>query len=269
MESRRRTVPTLRALLRPVLGSMALSLIGLGITRRLAPFEVLRASNDVVGNYLQTVGSIYAVLLAFVTFVVWNQFNDARGFVEEESNELLDLYRTTRGLPQPVRSQLQGLTRAYAQAVLEAEWDLMASSRPAGAGPGAAILDQMWESAHAVNPQMEPDRSVYREVLKRLDDLSDVRSNRMSSSRTKIPTALRILIYSGAVTVTGSMYLFAVDSFAVHAIITAALAGAVSHVVYVIEDLDNCFDGGWQVPRTPFERVAEQMRVAAAADQAA
>ena len=39
--------------------------------------------------------------------------------------------------------------------------------------------------------------------------------------------------------------------------------------VYVVEDLDNCFDGGWQVPRAPFERVAEQMRAAEAAMHAA
>jgi len=55
------------------------------------------------------------------------------------------------------------------------------------------------------------------------------------------------------------MYLFAVESLAVHATITAALAGAISHVLYVIEDLDSCFDGHWQVPRTPFERVSRQM----------
>ena len=44
---------------------------------------------------------------------------------------------------------------------------------------------------------------------------------------------------------------------------TAALAGAISHVLYVIEDLDGCFDGHWQVPRTPFERVSRQMAAAA------
>ena len=42
-----------------------------------------------------------------------------------------------------------------------------------------------------------------------------------------------------------------------------ALAGAISHVLYVIEDLDSCFDGHWQVPRTPFERVSRQMAAAA------
>jgi hypothetical protein len=33
---------------------------------------------------LQALGSVYAVLLAFVVFVVWQQFNDARSFVEKE-----------------------------------------------------------------------------------------------------------------------------------------------------------------------------------------
>jgi hypothetical protein len=55
------------------------------------------------------------------------------------------------------------------------------------------------------------------------------------------------------------MYLFAVSSFAVHAIMTGALAGAISHVLYVIADLDDAFAGDWQVPREPFERVRAHM----------
>jgi hypothetical protein len=51
------------------------------------------------------------------------------------------------------------------------------------------------------------------------------------------------------------MYLFAVESFALHASMTAALAGAISHVLYVIDDLDDVFAGDWQVPRTSFERL--------------
>jgi len=91
---------TIAALSRPVVGSMALAVGGLVLFRGVAPFEVLRKSNDVVGNYLQTLGSIYAVLLAFVMFVVWTQFNDARANVDREANELLDLFRTSRGLHQ-------------------------------------------------------------------------------------------------------------------------------------------------------------------------
>jgi hypothetical protein len=63
------------------------------------------------------------------------------------------------------------------------------------------------------------------------------------------------LLYTGAVMTIASMWLFAVDSFAIHAIMTSALAGSISHVLYVISDLDDCFDGNWQVPRSQFEHV--------------
>ena len=252
---------TIAALSRPVVGSMALAVGGLVVFRGVAPFEVLRKSNDVVGNYLQTLGSIYAVLLAFVMFVVWTQFNDARANVDREANELMDLFRTSRGLPEPTRGQVQASAVAYAMQVVGREWDAMACGGRLDSGPGT--LEAMWESVHAAEPNEEPERSLYREVLKRLDDLSDARSSRLTSTTTSIPTALRILLYTGAVSTVGSMYLFAVESLAVHAVMTAALAGAISHVLYVIEDLDNCFDGHWQVPRTPFERVRRQMAAAA------
>ena len=268
-KTRRDASQTLRALVVPVVGSMVASVLGLCVTRRLTSFAVLQASNDVVGNYLQTVGSIYAVLLAFVTFVVWNQFNEARGYVEQESNELLDLVRTVRGLPRATRDRVQGLARDYVRVVLDTEWAAMACAGPIGTDRGAAILDQMWSALHDMEPQAQPDPSIYREVLRRLDDISDIRSNRLGSSRTRMPTALRILLYSGAVTMVGSMYLFAVSSFTIHALITAALAGAISHVLFVIEDLDSCFHGHWQVPREAFERVQGQITGDGAASPAA
>lgn len=71
----RRRLQTVAALAPAVLGAIALSEVGLFAVRRWVSPETLRASNDVVGNYLQTVGTIYAVLLAFVVYVVWTQFN--------------------------------------------------------------------------------------------------------------------------------------------------------------------------------------------------
>jgi hypothetical protein len=261
LEKPRHFTHTMLELLRSVVGSMALAVGGLALARQVLPVAVLEASNDVVGNYLQTLGSIYAVLLAFVVFVVWTQFNDARGHVESESNELLDLHRTAEGLPEPTRAAVHQLAREYIEVVLMQEWSGAACEGPTGPGPGpgAAILDRMWRSVHSAEPQVEPSRSLYREVLKRLDDLSDARSARLNSARTTIPRALRILLYSGAVMTTGSMYLFAVKSFAIHAAITAALAGAIAHVIFIIEDLDNCFSGHWQVPKAPFLRVRAQI----------
>ena len=75
----------MRNLILVVIACVAVALLGLVGVRSLFPEDVLEASNDVVGNYYQTLGTVYAVLLAFVVFVVWGQFNDARSAVAEEA----------------------------------------------------------------------------------------------------------------------------------------------------------------------------------------
>src|SRR5258708_7026624 len=91
----------------PIVGGVsAVAVAGLIIARQVLSADDLRASSDSVGNYLQTVGGIYAVLLAFVVFVVWGQFNDCRSLVEREATALVDLHRTASGLPAATRREI-------------------------------------------------------------------------------------------------------------------------------------------------------------------
>ena len=57
---------------------------------------------------------------------------------------------------------------------------------------------------------------------------SDARSARPTTSRPRIPLALEILLHTGTVIVVGSTWLSAVDRFSIHAIMTGAMAGAIS-----------------------------------------
>ena len=259
MRDRRRVARTIRALAPAVGVSIAAAVLGLYLVRRLVPADGLVESNDVAGNYLQTLGTIYAVLLAFVVIVVWQQFNDARSAVEREANEVLDLFRTASGFSEPARGELRKQLQTYVSAVLEREWAAMGRDENGVFEEVWNVFDRVADVLHRCNPDAERETSLYCEALSRLNDLSDVRAVRLSTSRMKIPLALWILLYIGAVVTVGSMYLFAVSSFTVHAIMTGALAGAISHLLYVIADLDDAFAGDWQVPREPFERVRNHM----------
>jgi hypothetical protein len=265
MSSSKQLKATLLAMFPWVGGACVLSLAGLFLARQLIPEAQLRQSNDSVGNYLQTLGTIYAVLLAFVVFVVWQQFNDARGQVEREANELLDLIRTVRGLPDQIRARFLERAAGYVQVVLTQEWERMACPRDDGFEEGSLELERMWDLLVAYEPSSECHKSLYDEALARFNDLSDARVNRLNASRLRIPQALRLLLYAGAVATVASLYLFAVDSPVIHALMTATLASAIAHVLYVIHDLDDCFRGQWQVPRAPFQRVEAYLASARAA----
>jgi len=250
-----RALRTLVAVLQPILGATALAIGALWLFRRWVPPEALRASGPEVGNYLQTLGSIYAVLLAFVVYVVWGQFNDARAIVEREANELMDLHRIADGFPDQQRHGLHQALRHYIDAVIDEEWTAMARGDEETSSRIGKILDGAWAILHTFAPHNECHSALFTEALTRFNDLSDLRTARLTAARSRIPLAMNFLIYFGAVVVVGSLFLLPVDRFAIHAVLTGALAGAVAHILYLIWDLDHAFAGDWRISRAAFRRV--------------
>ena len=237
-----------------VVGASVIAVIGLVLVRACVPEDSLKSSTDAVGNYMQTVGGIYAVLLAFIVYVVWGQFNDGRNYVEREATALVDLHRITTGLPTVSRKEIQGALRQYVDDVLAKEWVAMATHDEDTIETVGHHLDHVWTAIHQCKPANDCQHTVYSEVLSRFNDLSDLRTGRLTSSRTRIPLLMKLLLYLGAVIVVGSIYLMAVDKFWIHAVITGSLAGAVAHIIFLIQDLDNLFAGHLQVSKAPFER---------------
>ncbi|HUQ06915.1 MAG TPA: DUF4239 domain-containing protein [Kofleriaceae bacterium] len=253
----RRLIIVLR-LLPVVAGASVIAILGLWLVRQWVTPSDLHDSNDSVGNYLQAIGTIYAVLLAFVVQSVWAQFNEARVLVDREANEVTDLHRLTDGLPDQARVALQTALRKYVEEVIAHEWPAMAKRDEDTLERIGKELDAVWDGLHELEPTSECEKSLHGEALSRFNDLSDARTNRLSAARTRMPFGLSLLLYVGAVVMVASMYLLEVQSFAIHAIITGALAAAVSHVLYLVIDLDDAFSGLWQVSTDPFRRARRQ-----------
>jgi hypothetical protein len=248
----------------PIVALVAgLSIVGLVAFRAVAPLATLRSQSNELGNYLQTVGGIYAVLLAFVVYVVWGQFNEARGYLDREATALVDLHRTSSGLPSRSRALIQRGLRDYVDAVLRDEWTAMATGDEATLDRVGELLEHVWLAIHGCKPANDCQHTVYGEVLGRFNQLTDLRTSRLSAARARIPVAMTILLYTGAVLTVGSVYLLVFDQLWLHMLVTAALAGAIAHILFLIRDLDDAFAGDWQIAKAPFERARKNFERAA------
>jgi hypothetical protein len=91
-------------------------------------------------------------------------------------------------------------------------------------------------------------------MLARYNDLTELRTNRLTAATSKIPTAMNVLLYTGAVIMVVSVYLLPIDRFWLHATVTAGFAGAIAHILFLIWDLDDAFAGDYHVSSAPFVR---------------
>lgn len=247
------TVPV--GLLLSLLAGTFISVAGLALTHWLVSPAWLQANNEVAANYLQTLGTIFAVLLAFVVFVVWQQHNDTRAALQSEATELADLNRVLKSFPETTHAAPRACLVAYQRAVVEEEWTTHACGH---ASPAAAkAIEDLWRVLQVIEPQTRREEVLYSEALDRFNDLCDARSHRLHCSRLRLPGGMWSLLLTNGALLLGSMWLFGVGSFCAHALMTASLAISISFILYLIADLDNPFWGAWRISSNPIGRALD------------
>ncbi len=252
-----RWLTTVGRLLPIVGGASLVSIVGLVAWRAVGPTETLHSASNEIGNYLQTVGAVYSVLLAFIVYVVWGQFNEVRVYIEREATALVDLHRTATGLPTAARNSIQRSLAEYVDSVVGDEWDAMAKHDETAIERVGHKLDEVWVAIHKCQPAGVCQEMMYSEALSRFNDVNDLRTNRLTSARFRIPLTLKFLLYNGAVILVGSMFLVHIESLWLHCLVTSSLTGALAHILYLIHDLDDAFTGNLQVSNAAFVRARE------------
>ena len=94
--------------------TVLLAVAGTVLARRWVSVEILKLNNEVAGFIYGVIGVLYAVLLGFTAIIVWERFDTAQAGVDQEANELADLYRDAQAFPDDTRKQLESQLRAYA-----------------------------------------------------------------------------------------------------------------------------------------------------------
>src|SRR5262245_42570359 len=87
--------------------TVGLAIGGMLLVRRSVTLSTLENHNQVAGYIYSVVGVVYAVLLAFIAIVVWQQHTQVQSYIEQEANQLGDLYRIAQVFPEEVRTRLQ------------------------------------------------------------------------------------------------------------------------------------------------------------------
>jgi hypothetical protein len=238
-----------------VLVVVGLSLAGLILVRRRADQAVLRNSNDVVEAIYQMMGVLYAVLLAFIVVVAWEQFSTAETHTESEAGAVADLYRDAGAFPTQVRDELQSHLLDYARDVIENEWPMMAR------GDSVELESQafrvLWRGYLAVHPSDNFETDFHNESIKRLNELGNTRRLRILSSEAELPTVLWILLIGGGILCIVTCYLFGTENRRVHILAVTFLSGLLGFVLFLIFSLEHPYIGRLSVSPEPFRHVLE------------
>jgi hypothetical protein len=141
---------------------------GVCLGLHLAGFQAWFASDaESVGALLQIVGTLYSVLYAFATYVIWGQFTAVENEILKESGALKDLLLFSNRLKANTREPMVRAVKSYARAVVDGEWRALANAE------GTDKTDRLFSDLIASVTDAKPDDDTERMVYERLLDIAN------------------------------------------------------------------------------------------------
>jgi hypothetical protein len=204
--------------------------------------------NDIhgVASYLEVLGGIYSLVIAFVIYVTWDQYNRVQTGITQEASALEDLCRVASFLSN--RDACRAVRTATRQYIESTSGDEL---RRLAEGQSSRLADERFHSlclaVRGVEVKTEKDEAIFDELLRALIRVSDARDARLTVSATRVPPTLWNLVVFASVALIGGFLALGIASQWAALAVTAAAAGVLTFLLSVIKDMDNPFVGVWNV----------------------
>lgn len=134
---------------------------------------------------LSPLGVIFALLVGFVAFQAWNDFDKAKIAVETEAGALRGVAVLDESLPEEQRIHLRTLINRHIDEAVNREWPAMAQHGLTLASPPTALIEAL-QLTVSLKPQDESQRMAQREIMAALNKALDARRQRITISQSGV-----------------------------------------------------------------------------------
>jgi hypothetical protein len=207
---------------------------------------------------LQIIGTLYSVVYAFATYVIWGQFTSVENEIRKESGALKDLLLFSSRLKEAVREPMVRAVKIYARAVVETEWSTLSNNDKTEKTD--RLFHEVIASVTSVKPEDDTERIVYERLLDIANQASAHRDERLSLSVKRMPRTLFLFVSLTACMILFLLFFYPFRNAALGVVAVAITTMLLFFAHFVLTDLDNPFEGTWNVGSEPFGELITRIR---------
>ncbi len=235
--------------------TLILSLSFLFLVRHLLPHHIRYTDNGVIGAVGASITVLYAIVMGFTAFYIFDNYNQAEAAVQREASLTASIYRYSLLLPVPTGIDIQKDIKSYIQHVVSSEWIALKN----GNEPdelGNTIIDKIETQTALFNEAKESDQNRYirNKILGEVQSIFDAREKRIGKARSALGPDIWFVIVLGAFFMLGINFLFGA-TLLMHIILMFCLSAVISSIIFLIVALNFPFRGEFGVSPEAFQSV--------------
>jgi hypothetical protein len=208
------------------------------------------AEPEGLNTLIVLIGNIYAVIFAFVIYVIWGQFTDVENFMMRECKSLNELLRFSNFLDPEVGREIHRAVTDYVSRVVKSEWPALAERHREKSSEQAFsdLLDTVLHAA-PVKPEQE---TVYQRLVDIAREAGEHRDERLTKSLTQIPKTLIHLVHTMEIGLLLLVFFYPFHHWVAGLFCFLLVAVVLFLANLVMTDTDNPFKGVYNVSPKPF-----------------
>lgn len=235
-----------------ITGVLYMALIAIGF------HHLYQDDTEGIGALLQIIGTLYSVLYAFATYVIWGQFTAVENEIRKESGALKDLILFSVRLKETAREPIVRAVKIYARAVVETEWGALA--RNDATEKTDRLFLNVISSVTELKVEDENERVIYQRLLDIAGEASTHRDERLALSVKRIPRTLLAFVITTALSILFLLLLYPFRNVPLGVTAVAITTMLLFFAHFVVTDLDNPFEGAWNVSSDLFGDLITKLR---------
>lgn len=229
---------------------LAIALIAFFWFRETALARLTASDVEAINSLISLIGSIYAVVFAFVIFVIWGQFTGVEEAASRECSLLGELLRFSQYVNPDANRAIRRAVAEYTQRVANSEWhSLSERHKDQATDKSFAVLINSVVRMAPSGPGEETTRERLIDIARKLSGQGD---ERLARSLTRIPPTLLLLVRIMVAAILLLVFMYPFHSLAFGAACFSLVAIILFFSNLVMTDTDNPFDGVFNVSSQPF-----------------
>jgi hypothetical protein len=166
------------------------------LVRRRAPMGGWFTDSPRSAGTLSVIGTMFAVILAFVIFLALQNYQRARQASSEEAIAITELHSVAAVFQAPTRDHLQGGLVCYTRAVIEDEWPAMTEGR--SSERVQSWIDRLSGEFSSAEPHGARQEAAYAQWFDEQAQRREGRRERLAGATPMVPLSLWFVLGIGA-----------------------------------------------------------------------
>lgn len=238
--------------------SVVVAYVGFYLIHRYYDYEHLEKYHNVTSYLFNAYGLLYAVLIAFVVFINWSDYNNAQNHIYSESNQISNLFFNVQGLDEPLRTNLLNSICNYTEIINNIEIPEM--QKGIYSYENNIAFNRIWEDFIKIDIKTINNTILYDKCMDELKGISEARRFRYFYITNSIPTIIWVVMILGCLISFSFSFFFGVRVRFPYFFLAIAFTFINVIILYLIYVLDHPYEGANSISYHTMTKILENFR---------